>query len=218
MLIDAGLGDKNDERFNELYGVNRSQSLDHALAEAGLSAADIDIVLATHLHFDQAGGFTVRDAAGTVRPRFPRARYVVRRGEWDEATHLSDRAAGSYRTDDYLPLVDAGVLELVDEDQTIMPGVKVQRTGGHTPYHQMVWLESRGRRAAYVADLMPTTAHVREAWIASFDLQPADTLAAKKALLQEVASRETLILFDHDPRIAAGYIEMADGEPVVRPA
>ena len=99
-----------------------------------------------------------------------------------------------------------------------MPGVKVQRTGGHTPHHQMVWIESHGRRAAYVADLMPTTAHVREGWIASVDLQPADTLSAKKAFLREITSRETLVLFDHDPMVAAGYIEMAGGKPTVRPA
>ena len=218
MLVDAGLGDKNDARFHELYGVNRAQTLDQALSEAGLFAADIDVVLATHLHFDDAGGFTVRGGDGRVRPRFPRARYIVRRGEWEDATHPSDRTAASYRADDYLPLAEAGVLELVDEDQTIMPGVKVQRTGGHTPHHQMVWIESHGRRAAYVADLMPTTAHVREGWIASVDLQPADTLAAKKAFLREIASRETLVLFDHDPIVAAGYVEMAGGKPTVRPA
>ncbi|HXD74136.1 MAG TPA: methylmalonyl-CoA epimerase, partial [Vicinamibacterales bacterium] len=87
MLIDAGLGGKDDAKFHDIYGVDRSRNLDHTLAEAGLRREDIDIVLASHLHFDHCGGFTYRDSAGTVRPTFPRAQYVVRRGEWEDATH-----------------------------------------------------------------------------------------------------------------------------------
>ncbi len=150
MLIDAGLGDKEDARFQEIYGVERGRHLDHSLAEAGIAPEDIDIVLATHLHFDHAGGFTVRDATGTLRPRFPRARYVVRRGEWEDATHPHERNRASYLADNFVPLLDAGVLELVDDDQTIMPGVRVRRTGGHTAHHQMAIIESGGRQAAYV--------------------------------------------------------------------
>src|SRR5438309_9095192 len=91
MIIDAGLGDKESDRFREMYRVERERNLDHALAAAGLSVDDIDIVLASHLHFDHAGGFTVRDASGRLRPRFPRAQYVVRRGEWEDASHPHDR-------------------------------------------------------------------------------------------------------------------------------
>src|SRR5436190_24005470 len=130
MIIDAGMGDKENERFHEIYGVERSRHLDDTLAEAGLTAEDIDIVVASHLHFDHAGGFTVRDAAGRVRPRFPRAQYVARRGEWEDATHPHERNRASYLFDNYVPLADAGVLQFVDDDQTIMPGVRVRRTGG----------------------------------------------------------------------------------------
>ena len=99
LLIDAGIGDKESGTFHELYGVDRARHLDHALAEAGVAPDEIDIVLATHLHFDHAGGFTVRDAAGRLRPRFPRARYVARRGEWEEAGHPHERNRGSYRAE-----------------------------------------------------------------------------------------------------------------------
>ncbi len=210
MLIDAGLGDKENDKFHDIYGVERARHLDHALAEAGVAPSEIDIVLATHLHFDHAGGFTVRGADGVIRPRFPRAAYVVRRGEWEDATHLHERNRASYLADNYVPLLQAGVLMLVDDDQVIMPGVKVQRTGGHTMHHQMVWLESGGKRAAYVADLIPTTAHLPDPWIMGFDLYPMDTLAAKKAFVREALARETLILFEHDPVVAAGYL-MQDG-------
>ena len=218
MIIDAGLGDKDSETFNEIYGVDRARHLDQTLAEAGLSLEDIDIVLATHLHVDHAGGFTVRDAAGRIRPRFPRAQYVVRRGEWDDAAHPNARNRASYLADNYLPLAEAGVLQLVDDDQTIMPGVKVRRTGGHTMHHQMVLMESGGKTAAFVADMMPTLAHVPEAWISGFDLYPMDTLGAKQRFVEEAVEKDILVFFEHDPAVAAGYIREEDRKRVVVPA
>ena len=217
MIVDAGIGDKEDARFADIYGVDRSRNLDHALAEAELAPDDIDIVLASHLHFDHAGGFTVRDASGRVRPRFPRAQYIVRRGEWEDATHPHARNRASYLPDNYVPLAETGVLQLVDEDRTIMPGVRVRRTGGHTMHHQMIAIESGGRTAAFVADLMPTTAHLGEAWIMAYDLYPMDTLAAKKAFVKEAIERETLVFFEHDPLVCAAYIREKNGKRVVTP-
>jgi methylmalonyl-CoA epimerase len=218
MLIDAGLGGKEDRKFHEIYGVDRSRNLDHTLAEAGLTRADIDIVLATHLHFDHAGGFTERDAAGHVRPAFPRAQYVVRRGEWEDARHANERNRASYLADSFVPLADAGVLQLVDDDQTIMPGVKVRRTGGHTMHHQMAIIESGGRTAAFMADLVPTTAHLAEPWIMGFDLYPMDTLASKKAFYKEALEKDMLVFFEHDPAVAAGHIREEQGKRRVVPA
>jgi methylmalonyl-CoA epimerase len=218
MLIDAGIGDKDGGKFHDIYGVDRSRNLDHTLAEAGLRREDIDIVLATHLHFDHSGGFTTRDTNGRVRPAFPRAQYVVRRGEWEDARHANERTRASYLADNFMPLADAGVLQLVDEDQTIMPGVKVRRTGGHTMHHQMVLIESGGQHAAFVADLLPTTAHLREPWIMGYDLYPMETLAAKKAFYKEAIEKDTLVFFEHDPLVTAGYIREEQGTRRVQPA
>ncbi len=217
MLVDAGMGGKEDERFDAMYALDRARHLDHALAEAGVAPDDIDLVVATHLHFDHAGGFTVKDASGRLRPRFPRARYIVRRGEWDDAVNPNARSRPSYRPDNFTPLADAGVLELVDEDTTIMPGVRVRRAPGHTAHHQLVWLESGGRTAAYVGDLVPTLAHVPLSWIMAFDLFPTETLTSKQALLDEALARETLVLFPHDPAVAAGHVYEAAGKRSVRP-
>ena len=218
MLIDAGLGDKDDAKFHETYGVNRTRNLDHTLAEAGLSADDIDIVLASHLHFDHAGGFTERDASGRVRPRFRRAQYVVRRGEWEDATHPHERNRASYIADNFVPLAEAGVLQFVDDDQTIMPGVRVRRTGGHCMHHQMVLIESAGTTAAFVADLIPTTAHLSAPWIMGYDLYPMDTLAMKKAFLEEAVAKNILVFFEHDPAVPAGYIREEKGKRRIIPA
>ena len=218
MIIDAGIGDKPHGALSERFSVDRARSLDHTLAEAGITPEEIDIVLASHLHFDHAGGFTVRDSGGRLRPRFPRAQYIVRRGEWDEAMHPHARSRAVYRADDYLPLAEAGVLQLVDDDVSIMPGVRVRRTGGHTMHHQMVLIESGGTTAAFVGDMMPTTAHVADPWIAGCDLYPMDTLGAKQQFVKEAAEKNILVFFEHDPAIAAGYVREQDGKRVVQPA
>jgi len=218
MIIDAGLGAKDSARFHEIYGVDRTRSLEVTMADAGIAPEDVDIVLATHLHFDHAGGFTYRDAGGKIRPTFPRAQYIVRRGEWEDATHTHPRNRASYLADNFVPLAEAGVLQLVDEDATIMPGVKVRRTGGHTMHHQMVFIESKKKTAAYVADLIPTTAHLPDPWIMGYDLYPMDTLAAKQRFLKEALEQEMLVFFEHDPLVAAGYIREQEGKRRVEPA
>lgn len=217
VLIDAGLGDKDDAKFRDIYGVERSRHLDHALAEAGVSPDEIDIVIATHLHFDHAGGFTVRDGSGRVRPRFPRARYVIRRGEWDAATHPNERNRASYLPDNFVPLAEAGVLDLIEEDGAIVPGIRLEQTPGHTASHQSIWIESTGRQAVFVGDLVPTAAHVPEPWIMGYDLFPLDTLASKKRLLSAAEAVDALVFFEHDPFVTAARLRSTMGKRVVTP-
>ena len=190
MIIDAGIGTKMDPRSVDIYGIDRTHNLDHGLAAAGIGAADIDIVLASHLHFDHAGGFTTIDEAGTACSALSSREYVVRTAEWEDATHPHERNRASYLQENFVPLADAGVLDLVPGDGAIMPGVRVVRTGGHTMHHQIVMIESGGRTAVFAADLMPTTAHVDEAWIMGYDLYPMDTLAFKRAFVREAIDRE----------------------------
>ncbi len=132
MLIDAGCGDKMTAKQADIYRFDRSDNLAQSMAEAGVPIDAVEIVLASHLHFDHAGGFTARGPDGVVRPRFPRAQYVIRRGEYEDAMQPNERTKGTYFLENYEPLASAGVLQLVDADATIMPGVRVRRTGGHT--------------------------------------------------------------------------------------
>jgi glyoxylase-like metal-dependent hydrolase (beta-lactamase superfamily II) len=215
MIIDAGIGAKMDAKSTAIYGIDRSRNLDHSLSDAGLSPGSIDVVLASHLHFDHAGGFTIRDDSGALVARFPRARYVVRTGEWEDATHPHERNRASYLQENFVPLRDAGVLDLVPGDEVIMPGVRVVRTGGHATHHQIVVIESGRRTAVFTADLIPTTAHIDEPWIMAYDLYPMDTLAFKRTFVREAIEREYLIFFEHDPVVAAGYIREKDGRKYV---
>jgi glyoxylase-like metal-dependent hydrolase (beta-lactamase superfamily II) len=214
ILIDAGVGDKMSSKEQEIYGFDRREHLDHSLAAVGLAAGDIDVVLASHLHFDHAGGFTSLDG-GALRPRFPKARYLVRRGEWQDATHPNERNRASYLGPNLFPLQEAGVIDWIDQDGEVLPGISVWRTGGHTMHHHLIKIESGGRTAIFAADLLPTTAHVELPWIMGYDLYPMDTLAYKRTFLREAIDREYLIFFEHDPSVVAGVIREKDGRPYV---
>ena len=211
VLIDAGCGDKMDAKSTDIYGLERAYHLDHALAEAGLSAEDIDIVVASHLHFDHVGGFTARAADGRIVPRFPRARYIAHRQEWEDATHPHERNRASYLAENFVPLHDSGVLSLVDDGAEIIPGVRYRPSGGHTAHHQVVMIESGRRTAVFAADMYPTSVHVPDPWVMGYDLYPMDTLAFKRAFAREAIEREYLIFFEHDPSLAAGILREADG-------
>jgi methylmalonyl-CoA epimerase len=215
MLIDAGCGDKMDAKSAAIYGLDRRYHLDHALAEAGLTADDIDLVVASHLHFDHVGGFTTRLADGRIAPRFPRARYLAHRGEWHDATHPHERNRASYLPENFEPLRQAGVLTLVEDGAELMPGVRFRRSGGHTAHHQVVVIESAGRTAVFAADMYPTSSHLPDAWVMGYDLHPVDTLAFKRAFAREAIDREYLVFFEHDPSMAAGYIREQSGKRTV---
>ena len=212
MIIDAGCGDKWDAKSAQIYKLDRRYHLDHALAEAGLSAADIDIVLASHLHWDHAGGFTQSARSGNVVARFPKARYFAHRAEWEDATHPHERSRASYVEQDFVPLKDAGVLTLVDDGTEIMPGVKYRRSGGHTAHHQVVMIESGGKTAVFTADMYPTSVHVPDPWLMGYDLYPMDTLGFKRTFAREAIEKDYLLFFEHDPSMAAGYIREKDGK------
>ncbi len=215
MIIDAGCGDKMDAKSAQIYRLDRRYHLDHALTEAGLTVDDIDIVLASHLHFDHVGGFTAIGKGGAIVPRFPKAKYVAHRAEWQDATHPHERNRASYLQEDFVPLQDAGVLTLVDDGAEIMPGVKYRRSGGHTAHHQVVTIESGGRTAVFTADMYPTSIHVPDPWLMGYDLYPMDTLGFKRGFAREAIEREYLLFFEHDPSMAAGYLREKDGKRFV---
>jgi hypothetical protein len=152
LIVDAGIGDKMPSKLVDIYGIDRQRHLDHALAEAGLSVEDIDIVLASHLHFDHAGGFTVRDERGAIRPRFPRAQYVVRRGEWEDACAPTDRNRASYLAENFQALADAGVCRSRRRND-----MRVRRIGAYGPSSDG---RHESRSGCLRADSMPTAAHL----------------------------------------------------------
>jgi glyoxylase-like metal-dependent hydrolase (beta-lactamase superfamily II) len=218
VLIDTGVGNKETEKFHGIYGIENAPlgtagptQLESALAAAGFSPAEVTLVISSHLHFDHAGGNTRLDEAGAVVPSFPNARYVARRGEWDWAHHTNERTAASYFGRNYDPILEAGLLDLVDDDREIVSGISVRHTPGHTPHHQGILLTSGSERMFFAADLAPTVAHVPLPWIMGYDVEPLRTLETKRRLWLEAADEHWTIVFEHDAKHGFGRI-VADGK------
>lgn len=216
LLIDCGAGDKWSSKEREIYGFDRTRHLDHALETLGLTASDVSLVVPTHLHFDHVGGATMRVGERLV-PRFPNARYCIRRAEWEDATHPHARNKASYLAQDFVPLHEAGVVDFFDGDLDVRPGVRVERTGGHTGQHQIVRITGGSRVLVFAADLIPTTAHVEDPWIMGYDLFPVETLAVKQRMIREAIEHEHLVVFEHDPVVPVGIIRERDGRRFVEP-
>ncbi|MBI5182196.1 MAG: MBL fold metallo-hydrolase [Nitrospirae bacterium] len=207
ILIDTGIGNKGDEKFNAIFGVEGYQPMDRLLGAAGLKTSDIDIVINTHLHFDHAGGNTIMDSEGRYMPAFPNARYIIQKGELDDAIHTNERTKASYRRDDFLPLRETGAFEFVDGDRKIAEGVMAIKTPGHNRNHQCVLLESADKKAFYLGDLVPTASHIPFPYIMGYDLFPLETLENKKRILNQAADEGWLLIFEHDPKIKTGYLK-----------
>jgi glyoxylase-like metal-dependent hydrolase (beta-lactamase superfamily II) len=205
VLVDTGIGDHRDAKFLDIYGVDRCRTLAGSLEEIGLRPEDIDIVVLSHLHFDHAGGATRRTGEDLV-PAFPRATYVIQRGMWEEALQPNPRTRGSYIPDDFVPLQKAGRVKFVDGDEEVTPGVRVHKSGGHVKHHQVVFAESGGRKAIYWADLLPTSSHVRPAWVMGYDLYPHEVAEIKEGMVERAAAERWVNVFEHDPKIAMGLI------------
>jgi glyoxylase-like metal-dependent hydrolase (beta-lactamase superfamily II) len=218
ILIESGNGDKFPPKLKDIYGIDHDRSIGDALAEVGLEPAAIDMVVMTHLHFDHCGGTTRRNARGTLEPVFPRARHVIQRREWQDATNAHERNRASYLGDNFLPLEAAGLLQLCDGETEIAPGVRVLRTPGHTEGHQSVLLGSPdGPKALFLGDVVPTAVHTRLPWVMAYDLEPARTLETKRALFQRAIEEDWLMVWGHDRDHTAGRLGPdKDGNPVVR--
>ena len=207
VLIDTGIGNKEDEKFRGIYAVENAgqggrTKLEDALGALGHTPTDIRWVINTHLHFDHAGGDLWRDPSGKTVVAFPKARYVVQRGELEFARHPNERTAGSYLAHNF-----AGIdFQLLDGETQVLPGIRCLPTPGHVPFHQSVLLESDGERACFLADLVPTTAHLPLPWIMGYDLEPLVTLESRRRLYQRAEGEGWLLVFEHDPAVVAGRL------------
>ena len=212
VLIDSGAGNKESEKFYDIYGIENvgvpgPTLLEDGIRHLGFGVDDVAVVVASHLHFDHAGGSTTRDVSGRIRPTFPAARYVMQRGEYEYATHTNERTAASYFPHNFVPLVEAGLVDFVEGDREILSGIRSVLTPGHTPFHQGILIESAGERAFYLADLAPTAAHLPLPWIMGYDVEPLVTLETKRRILARAADEDWLVVFEHDATTAWGKVK-----------
>jgi glyoxylase-like metal-dependent hydrolase (beta-lactamase superfamily II) len=225
VLIDSALGNKEEARFLDIYGVENqglegATQLEDALASAGFLPDDVRWVINTHLHFDHAGGNTTMDPdleddpRRHIRPTFPNATYVVQRAELEFARHTNERTRASYLPHNFEPIAAAGRWRLLDGEEEVLPGISVRLTPGHVPFHQSVMVRDAGDTAMFLADLIPTVAHLPLPWIMGYDLEPLRTLESKRGLLEDAVAGGWRLVFEHDPAIASG-VPVSEGKAVV---
>jgi glyoxylase-like metal-dependent hydrolase (beta-lactamase superfamily II) len=214
ILVETGIGDKFDAKFRDIYDVQHPSTLLAALDGLGLKPADIHIVVNTHLHFDHCG-WNTRRVDGMTVPTFPRARYLIQRGEWQCALNPTERDRASYVEECFKPV--EGQTEFLDGNAEIVPGIRLEVVPGHTPNLQCVFIESGNECACFISDTVPTAAHLAYPWIMSLDLYPMDTLASKKRLLPQLAQKKAIVIFPHDPGTPWLRLVESDGKIATKP-
>jgi glyoxylase-like metal-dependent hydrolase (beta-lactamase superfamily II) len=212
ILIETGCGqaEKFDEKERGIFSFS-SFWIGDALAAVGIERESIDIVLLTHLHFDHAGGGTVSDGRSGYEVAFPRAKYIVQRGEWEDAIGGHAVMTGTYRKENLAPLKAAGVLSLVNGDAEIAPGIRVRPLAGHTRHQQGIVFSSGGQTLIHPADLMPTSAHVGLRYNMAYDLMPYENMLNKGELLKDAQRTGNRLILGQDPNHAIWQIEESGG-------
>lgn len=211
ILIDTGIGHKENKLFHTMYRVDYSRfTLEKSLAAHGLAFKDITDVILTHLHFDHAGGATLREASGAIIPAFPNATYYVQQSNLDWAQHPTERDRASYILHNFKPLMDAGKLQLLDGATEIFSGIHGQLSEGHTTGLQTIRITDNSTTLFYCADLVPTSVHLPLPWIMGYDLRPLVTLEEKRELISRAAKNKWILAFEHCPHMAAATISLND--------
>lgn len=199
-LIDSGLGDVFTDRERKIYAAYNRSNLEVALLGFGVRPEDIDFVILSHLHADHACG-TIKTENEKEAPRFKKARIILQKAEWEDALNLDERTAAGYLMNHLSVLDDYKVLELVEGEAEILPGLKVIKTGGHTEGHQGVEISSQGEKLIYYGDIVPTSHHLKPHYVAGLDLYPRQTMKVKKKIIPETIEQGWYIAFDHDLKI-----------------
>jgi glyoxylase-like metal-dependent hydrolase (beta-lactamase superfamily II) len=226
VMVDTGVGVKFSGKYERLYHIEAMAAadklagdtpIDLAFRGMGLTVDDITDVVFTHLHFDHAGGGTRWDADGNAQPVFPNAFYHIHQGEWNYANCPHERCKASYLKENLEPILNAAnrLVLLKEESTQIIPGLHATVSGGHTPFHLVISLETPHGNLMYWGDLIPTQHHVRIPFVMGYDEYPIETMDKKRELLKQTAQPHYLHVFQHDPDVPVAVLKpgLESGKP-----
>jgi glyoxylase-like metal-dependent hydrolase (beta-lactamase superfamily II) len=199
ILIDNGIGDKQDEKFMGHYHLHGDDSLDKSLNKLGFHRSDITDVFLTHLHFDHCGGSIIREGE-KLKPAFENATYWSNDKHWEWAVHPNDREKASFLKENILPIQESGQLKFIETEDGVAftEHMKVRFAYGHTDAMMLPQIEYKGRTIVYMADLLPASAHIPLPYVMAYDMFPLQTLKEKKAFLEEALAGDYILYFEHD--------------------
>lgn len=211
ILIDNGIGNKQDEKFFSHYFLNGDDTLEKSLAKYGFSKNDITDVVLTHLHFDHCGGSIIRDGDKLI-PNFANATYWSNEKHWQWATQPNDREKASFLKDNILPIQQSGQLKFIaaQDGTALFENIKIRLANGHTDAMMLPQINYKGKTVVFMADLLPAAAHIPIPYVMAYDMFPLTTLNEKKSFLNEAVQNDYILFFEHDPKIECCNLQMTE--------
>lgn len=219
ILVDTGIGNKQGEKFRSHFEPHGDASLMGSLRDKGLQPEEITDVFLTHLHFDHVGGAVIKDDKNNLRPAFPKATYWSNEIHYNWAYRPNIREKASFLKENFVPLKESGQLEFLPvqkEDMEWLPGIKVRFVYGHTEAMMMLILENGEQTFIYPTDVLPFSHHIGMPYVMSFDVRPLHTLDEKKRILEEALEKQQVLIFEHDPKVAACRLKKDDRGRIVK--
>jgi glyoxylase-like metal-dependent hydrolase (beta-lactamase superfamily II) len=216
ILVDTGAGNKNNDKFNSIYGIQNADGwFNSALKRFNILPDDITDVILTHLHFDHCGGST-KIAEGEVIPTFANAKYYIQREHFEWALKASDKDRASFLKDDFMPLKNFSQLILLEGEIELFDGLEILTSNGHTPKQQHVKLCSEEKKLFYTADMIPTSSHIPYPYVMGYDLYPVTTIEEKKKILPQAYEENWILFFEHDPFVHSATITSTEKGFIVK--
>lgn len=216
ILIDTGIGDKWPTKQAEMFGIEQpAHPLVAALALKGVTPEEVTDIIITHCHFDHIGGATFYDSDHKLHPTLPNAKVHIQKSNWEHANHPNEKDRASYLPENFQPLWDTGLVNLVEGEVEILPGITSLLSNGHTIGQQLVRIGEGKDTVLYCGDLIPTSAHLPIPWVMGYDLFPMTTIEEKKKLLPIVAKEGWRLYFEHDPIRSSCTIDWTERGPKI---
>lgn len=202
ILIDNGMGNKQDDKFFGYYYLHGNDTLDKSLAKYGFHRDDITDVFLTHLHFDHCGGSIEYNSDRTkLTPAFKNATYWTHPKHWDWAINPNPREKASFLKENILPIQESGQLKFIDGTQELISGFKIQEVFGHTEAMMLPMIQYKNTTIAFMADLIPSTGHIPIPYVMGYDMRPLNTLQEKEIMLKQALENKYVLFFEHDPSV-----------------